>query len=542
MKGRQVLVFLFLWVTALAVYFKTAGAGFVTDQVGWLLQYKALGWQGMFNAFDDKSLHYIYHLIGFLLWKLFGMNGTAWMLVFTTLHAGVAFLSFRLFAQLFAAEEIRLAEGSAFTGALLFLLSPYHTEPLVWYACVHYLVCALLLLLSFQFVLKHFSSARRRDIIAFYSCFLPALFTLEISFAFPIILLAFFLFWPAKVLGGVQRWQAIKIFCAPSFVLLVLYFGLSKILRGSVVGHYGAAQHLNFDIALLMANLAKYMSKLFFLSQFYSYEFSQKIYAVFEKAKFGWALFGLLGVFAGLYVALYKKLSSFWQITGLLFSFFIIGLLPILNLYVTTLVPVEGDRFLYFASVFAFQLVAFTCIRIPFKIGWLVIVVALFFNVKFLLVNTQSWANNNQIQQSLIQNYKWYNATHIYILSLPDNFKGTYMYRTFLPDNSFAETLTLYGQPDIENKTTQILSYNMNQLSDSVTVERVSGNELKVTFAQWGNWWWAGGKGGSGYKTDTYEVKIDEWSHSYNIIFGNRPANSVCVYQCSGEWREVTGF
>src|SRR4051812_20100806 len=100
-KLESLFVFLLFWLITFVFYFKTRGAGFVTDEIGWLQNYKAAGWQGIFYAFNDKSLHYVYHIVGFLLWKLFGLNGFAWMMVFVALHAVVAMLSYRVFKELF---------------------------------------------------------------------------------------------------------------------------------------------------------------------------------------------------------------------------------------------------------------------------------------------------------------------------------------------------------------------------------------------------------------------------------------------------------
>lgn len=541
-KITALFTFSIFWLVAFLCYFKTAGAGFVTDEVGWLQTYKSMGWHGIFHAFGDKSLHYGYHLCGFMLWKLFGLNGYAWMLVFVSLHAAIATVSFLVFSELFLAAEISAARSIAFAGSLLFLISPYQTEPMVWYACIHYLVCSLLLLLAFQFLLFYLRSCSKKFIGVFYVCFFFSLFTIEISLIFPILLLIFFLFWPAKIFKRVERFKAIRIFFLPSFASLVVYFLLSKFLRGSVVGHYGAAQHLNFNILLLMGNLSKYVSKIFFLAQFFSFEHRSSLYRFFEKVKFGWMLFCALSIFVVLYLLFSSKLKSKFKIMILLFAFFVVALLPILNLYFSYLVNVEGDRFTYFASVFAYQFIAFACTIVFRKFGWLLLAIFFYLNVKFLAVNTGNWSQSKQVQQSLIPKFKWYDAPQIYLLNLPDNFHGTYMFRSFPPDNFFARTLTIRTGKNIENKVVGIYNYNMESVSDAVEVEKISDNQLKVTFAQGGNWWWSNGVGASDYSTENYEAKVDGVTNSYTVTFKNKVPGTVYLYQCGGDWREVKDF
>jgi len=541
-RMKLILLFIAYWCIAFAFYFKTAGAGFVTDEIGWLQNYEATGWKGVFNAFNDRSLHFFYHTVGFSLWKLFRFNGFAWMTVFISLHAAIAILSFRIFERIFSNLEIASATFIAFMGSLLFAVSPYQTEPLVWYACIHYLVASFLLLLAFNIVLKYLQQPNSQLITGFYVCFFISLFTLEISFTFPIILLLLFLFAPSKVLYGRERGRLIKIFIAPSAALLAFYFLLSSVLRGSAVGHYGAAEHLNFNIPLLMGNLGKYISKLFFLSQFIAYEIREKAYIIYEKEKFGWCLFASLSVIGSLYLMFHKKLKPALQGMVLSFLFFVIALLPILNLYFSFIVNVEGDRFTYFASIFAYQFAALTCVVLFRKLGWILLAVFLFYNIKFLSFNIESWGNSKVVQQSLITSFKWYDAEKIYLLNIPDNFRGTYMFRSFSPDNSFAETLAIRGNEDIEGKVSEILEYNMFSISDSVIVERISDNELKVTLSNPGSWLWQNGIGASDYSTDEYEVKRDEWNHGYTLKIKNKKPNTVYLYQASGEWREVKDF
>src|ERR1041385_151646 len=97
---KDIHVFVAYWLIAFAFYHKTASSGFATDTIGWFLIYEATGWKGIFHVFDDRSLHFIYHLLGFSLWNIFGFNGFAYMTLFVTLHTIAAFQSFQLFSRL----------------------------------------------------------------------------------------------------------------------------------------------------------------------------------------------------------------------------------------------------------------------------------------------------------------------------------------------------------------------------------------------------------------------------------------------------------
>src|SRR3954471_24691013 len=93
--------FVCFWTISFIFYFRTAGAGFAGDTIGWIQLHEQTGWRGIFHAFGDKSLHYVYHFLFFTLWKSFGLNGYAWMIVFVTLHAAIGTVSFNIFNILF---------------------------------------------------------------------------------------------------------------------------------------------------------------------------------------------------------------------------------------------------------------------------------------------------------------------------------------------------------------------------------------------------------------------------------------------------------
>lgn len=542
MKLRRIypVVFAFFLLAGLLAYKSTAGAGFVTDEIGWFETYNRLGWKGIFDAFGDKSLHFVYHLFGFVLWRLFKFNGTAWMLTFVALYAAVATVAFGVFRRIFKHIQPANAAFISLSGVVLFLLSPYQTEVLVWYACVHYLVCSFLVLLAFLFFIRFLETADRKNIAAFYSVFIVAVFTLEISFSLPLVLLAFILLFPLKHFAVQDKVKLVLLFVLPSAMCVAGYFLLSKLLRGNFAGHYGADTHFNFSPSLLTANLMSYSAKFFALAQFWPHEKKEALYVLFQnKAQVFVAVSTLVLVGT---VIFYKRVSAAFRVAFFLLAAFALSLSPILNLFFYSITNIEGDRFTYLASVFGAQFVAFSLITFLSYAGWLTVFVFLFFQLKFLGVNTESWKNNRIVRQSLLEKFDHQNAQHIFILNLPDNYRGTYMFRTFPPDNSFAETYKLMYGKDFESKIVQVLSYNMNSMSDSVVVEKLSDNELKVTFAQWGNWWWVGGKGANSYSANNYSVAIDEWNHSYNIDFKTKIPGAVYLYQCGGEWRKVEGF
>lgn len=536
---KQVALYLFFFIVVLFLYAPTLGAGLVTDQIGWLQTYKAMGWRGIFTAFTDKSIHYVYHLVAYGMWAAFGTHAYAWGLVFVGLHALAATLVFSFFSQLL--KPIANATPIAFIGSLLFATSPYQTEPLVWYACVHYLVCVCLMLAALISFVRYISTNSRGHIAAFYTCYILAVFSLEISFTLPIILALLILLYPFTT--SVNRQRLLCIYVLPSLLVVAFYFVLNKTMRGSFAGHYGAAAHFNVDLNLLMGNLSKYVAKLFLWFQFVPYPKRSAVYAIFEKTKYAYLLIALLTTISAAYLLWRKKLPASVNIMLLLLVCLVLALAPILNLYFSYITNIEGDRFTYWASVFAYIIIALFALVSMRHIGILICLLLLGLNIYTLRQNIQAWHSVKQVSCGLLKSFEYYNAPRVYLLNIPDNYSGAYMFRSFAPDNAFGETLDIINGTDtLEPKLETVLHYNMQQPTDGVLVEKLDSNKLKVTFAQWGNWWWRGGVGANSYSTDNYQVEIDEWSHAYTLTLYHKQKGAVYLYQQGNNWYKVEGF
>ncbi len=532
--------FMVFWVLSLVLYWPTAGAGFVTDTLGWFQTYKATGFTGVFNAFGDHSLHYIYHLVFFLLFKLFGFHGKGWMLMFTALHALVAALSLAFFRNLFSRLGIRQGKWIAWAGSLLFLVSPYQTETLVWYACVHYLLCSVFVLLALRAFTNYLERDDRKEIVAFYALFGLSVFTLEIGFGLPLLVAAFALLFPLDNYKVKQRGKLLLLFTLPSVALVVAYFLLVKLSRGSMAGHYGAATHFNLDPHLLLGNFSKYCAKLFTLSTFFSYEKRMALYAVFEKPYWAWLLIiAALAIAAGL-IYYRNRLRTSTRLLMALILAFGFALAPAINLYFNALTLIEGDRFSYLAAVFGYMFLVLGIMTLAGRAGSLLVVVALVFNLHFFRVNVESWKHNKDVSENLLRSFSWSNAPQIYLLALPDNFAGSYMFRSFPTDDYFSRRLDLQYNLQVECKTIHVLQYNMQQVQDGVRVELVSDSDLKVCFNQWGNWWWYGSIGASNYQTENYEVTLLDGC--YLLHLKRKQPGAVYLYQTGGTWHQVSGF
>jgi protein O-mannosyl-transferase len=119
-------------------------------------------------------------------------------------------------------------------------------------------------------------------------------------------------------------------------------------------------------------------------------------------------------------------------------------LVCVTGLFVTILVSIsfgmstrtsEGDRLMYLPSAFYAILMALLIVRV-FNSSWsiaIAVAVMLLFHVSFLLVNQQHWNRASEYAVNVINGIKAHNQRPLYIINLPSDHKGAYVFRNCLP-------------------------------------------------------------------------------------------------------------
>jgi hypothetical protein len=533
---RNFLVLAGFFLISLLLFFPGHQGMLVYDANGWFNAYEKMGWHGLLYSFNDKSLHYLYHLAFFLCFKFFGFYTRYWAAFYCLLHAVAATTAFILFRKIYRALALPFSGIISFCGSLLFLLNAYNAEPVLWAACIHYPLCAIFTLAALIFAVDYGLYGGKKRVWLFVICYLCALFLLELSLALPISCIPLLFLFRKNNFSGPRFFslQAVSVF------MIVVYIIINKIKFGSVVGHYGSAIHLNANLPLISSNVLKYLSKYFLFSQFWPYEFTAKLYHLFERPFAAYGLVILFALLLLLFIRFRNYISIRFRAQFLLLITSVLSLAPVINLFFTYIVHNECDRLGYlYAVFFSHFIVLFSFSLLPYSL--VVFVLYLGLNVHFLKKNVWAWKTSGEVVSHLIDTYKFETAPVVYILNLPDNCNGAYMFRSFRPESELKEALKVRGRST--GRIVDILYYNLNSTNDSVKVEVLSDHELKVEFAQWGNWWWAGGIGADNYSNDEFSIDIEKnWRHFYVLNFKKKTAGAVYIYQCGDSWRQVKGF
>ncbi|TNE52595.1 MAG: hypothetical protein EP344_15630 [Bacteroidetes bacterium] len=523
---------------ALLLYWPTRNAGFVMDWLGWQYAYNKGGWAGVPGSFGYPGLHPVLHLGNYTLYWLFGANSPVWYLCFALLHGLNAGLLFRLVQRL----PLQVPPGqqlySGLVAGVLFLVSPYAAEVVVWRVCLHYLLAMTFALLALHQTLSYLNDQKRHRLWWVHGLVFVGLFTFEWSLVIPVLVLLLVLVYSFSGNTTLALPKALVRIFLPQAGMWVMYFLLNKIRLGDWVGHYGSDTHLNVQPRFMLANILRYVVKQFGFARHWDHAAKSQ---VFEALGSGWPLLlgvGILGVLAAGWLLRFRQVSPRLQWAGAAAGWFLIALLPVSNLFFYYLQFSENDRYGYFASGFGWISVALLLSFLPKIPARLLAIGSIALSLHLLLGMNRYWTYSEDLYDSLVQDFRWYDRDEVIILASPDNYKGVFMFRIIGQLNGFNEALELRRGKPFKGKMWEAAQFNINEPNYRLAVEPDSAGLLyKVQFMQDGNWWWQNGVGATDYSTDRYVFRNKDWH--MEVELNGKSSKTTVIYPCGGQWFEV---
>lgn len=537
MKWTRYVFFIF-WAVTLLSFIPSLGAGFVFDFPGWQKEYENGSFADIINCFSYNGNHQFLHFIFYSFYKIFYLHSLPWYLLFCTLYAANGNLLYQLMLQLARRWKFNISPVIAVLGTCIFLLNPYCVEVVVWKVCVHYLLSLIAILWILILFIKFVQTENRKHLLAGGIIYFLSLFTLEISFVTPLIViflsLIFLLTGERKVIVR----TGIK-YAGTLLSLLLIHLLINKLTLGNIVGHYGGDVHMKYDLFSLASTEIKYFIKHLFYARFYSFKTKGILFDQFsslpETAFFGICLLIVLAIF---YFTRIKKIKPQWHLAFFGFVASLLFIVPVANIYFLHLHIGMNDRYSFIPLAFFTMSIVAVLTMVPRWLAYSVLGTMLILNIFFQQKTLKYWHQSTQVLSSLKENYRWHDAPYVFILNSPDNFKGIVM-TCIINEASGIDELIDYQTPQPNNgKVYDIFQFNMTTPHDGVKVEQTGPMQLKVTFNQWGNWWHRNGIGASSYENEFY--KAETLDYPYLITFKQFPEGSVIIYQDGKEWKEFT--
>ncbi len=508
-------LFSIFWIAIVVIYYPAHKAMLIDDGISGLWEMKQEGLKGFINSYGFKSFYFGHYFILGFLYLIFGTNPLGWFLVFTGMHALNATLIFTTFKKIYQ----QFIQGSQSTwislcGALLFLLSPYQSENIIWGATSHYFSTLCILLIGMNWLVDYIVSAKVNfSIFLFHGLFAFALITLEISFLFLLVYICLFLLLVICKKNALSIPKFLFNIVLPQLILVVIYLAFYRLKNGSWIPHDRSQVDAVITVPYMITTLSQHLMKLIGQIHLFDLKTREWIYGMAIHWKRMLLLWSVVGIAFSVW-CFYKQKS---RLIGMYFlvACSLLMFAPFVRVYFMYFNQVENNRYSYFATVFMMQLIVF--ILFLFN-KWLrgILFVSLFgLYVFFIFPNVKSRFYSAKLYTTYLSKFPGEIKGKIYMMNVPAYCSNAYLFRA---KYRFPISYQAIYHHDLFNQLVQVAWYNSQTDQDSFAVKKLSDSSYEMQLKTNGSWWMYESNGASDYETDDYKFDVGEWGN-YTLTF-----------------------
>ncbi len=407
--NQKKLVLVTLLLLGFLTYWFTLQTGFLSDDFGFNYQMEKYGWNAFSHNFNDQFFIPLSHVIGTALYQILGPNAFAFHLIQLLIHILIGWQLYLLLVDYLSHSQ---KEKIALLAAILFVIFPYQTEAVIWLSSKSY---GYSLLFGLLFIRSYFSYTKEnKSIHLLLSCFwlLASIHSKEFGYVLPIVL--FLMEWAKGRASNSIRpmlWF---------LLILVISLGVRWYILPNPIGGYGAEKHVPLSALPLSKNLIAYHLK------FLAYP------------RYNWLFFILTGLTILTPLLLNQKLKLKQGLA--IWFMFIVLILPVLSLEISSLRSIESDRYGYWASIIIATVLSISIFNLPFKKASLFLGAIWIVSFSYITTLTnQTWVEASELRDTYGEQLLTIEE-NIIVLNAPDNYKGVYVFR-----NGIEEYLKLHG-------------------------------------------------------------------------------------------------
>jgi hypothetical protein len=199
--------------------------------------------------------------------------------------------------------------------------------------------------------------------------------------------------------------------------------------------------------------------------------------------------------------------------------------------------PIIGDRFHYMLGVFLIPLVVYFFYMFFNKyLSISILIVYTVASIFLLEKNINNWNSAKIIHKKVVNSFRWQNAKRIFVISQANMFNGAYIFGT---EDDLKRTLYLTHK--IKNIEFYPISfYNMNLVTDKISIEKINDTTLKCNLKQYGNWFWKNmSVGAVDNNNELFDMQTDKnWGLFIQLSFNDIKEGDVFLYQDGIELKE----
>jgi len=394
------------------------------------------------------------------MWSLNATGYHATNIIIHSINSYLVFLITILLLNTSSSHEKRTWTLALLSG-FIFLILPSHTEAVAWISGRTDVIAAFFCILSFYLYLLYKQHSKVWYVPISILLFFCALLSKESVIALPFVILAYEVYsYCIKRTNSRNRTSVLYVpllYCCA----LALYLLTRFAVIGTIIGGYGGGKvHLNVHLLRIFRNVFFYSMRTFLPPMP--------------------DMFTIVLIFIGIVsvvILLIAWSASRWslRIPTILYFLaiaFIISLVPVINLGIS-LITTQGERFIYLPSLFFSILMIVVLDYIIRNRRYFTIVficLFLFYGVSIYFAN-KNWRTAGSISKQILYSLKAIEgADRLFIINLPDNTHGAYIYR-----NGIREALSLFGNTDQFKNVITISFNNVYDMDDVVEVQERFG-------------------------------------------------------------------
>lgn len=390
-------------VTAIVIFAPLLNNGFAADdyyvmhRVG--MEGDVLA-AGFFRPLSDITL-YVNYLIG-------GFNAFNYHFTNIFLHGIAAFMMFCICLKVSFFEKLTVDKRyPAFIAGLLFVTYPFHSESVAWVVGRASLLAGLFGIAAMLMAVSTYGIVTR----VLFSCIFFFIGLLAYESIFPLPAIVVILLWFNR--AGTRE---IFYWIVAYTLTLFMHFGLRLVFAGVITGNYGNAI-FDFHIARLLENAFKISGRLVLPPSDNS-----------TLLTIGFCT--MLAAFVWLKIIARKSGIRTYEELPLLFILLISLIVPF-TFSVSTRTS-EGDRLLYYPSIFICMLAAYMLLRYIHTNVWRIVAISalLIYNISFVQFNNTNWVHASRISDSFINQVKLMPpGKRLFLINVPGEYRGAYVFR-----------------------------------------------------------------------------------------------------------------
>lgn len=536
-------LFVLFFLCSLVLFFKGWNSGWMYDSIRYSYFVKLKSLRELLGLHIDHTLQYAYYTIYYLLVKLCGSQGWDWFLVHISLHSLNAWLVFKICRYLQFFYSDKQSDKLSLLAALLFLASSTTTEVVTYHAAIHFLYTTTLLLMALLMMFRYVLQSSKTEWIVFFFCFTLALFSLEITYTFPLIC-GYLLFAMPERFAEKKRSYYIKFALIP-LMLVLFYLLLNKIILGDFVGHYGKEKHLRFTIERASQFISKTLLDFYAFIEYWKMDKMLLVYKYLYMPKVYYTL-------AIIYIVLYFVIARVSVVKSVHIPFIVLNVILLMasttfSLSILYIIPVEEDRYSYYYSFLIYFWLLWLFYRYSPRAAYLVFIILIVTQIFCLQINLSNWQVAQKTIDYSIPSFPYHKDKRYMLLASPVYANGVLIWDTHESDvdpfddkyQILAKALYVKRNIDVRGRIAPVLQYNVLNEHEVPVISTVNDSTIRMTLPCCGKWWWKHGVGAGDFETNYYKVRmIGGWQQEVEVTFKQKPSDMVYVYQCGTNFCE----